>query len=59
MLTASGPLPPLDHIDRDPLAFCQLADPGALQSRCMHENVLAAAVADDEVVHTKRRKPPR
>jgi hypothetical protein len=38
----------LDHIDRDPLAFSQLADASAVQSRCTHKNVLAAAVANDE-----------
>ena len=38
----------LNHIDRDPLAFCQIADPGAGQSRRTYENVLASAVADDE-----------
>src|SRR5580700_5149715 len=38
----------LDHIDRDPLAFCQVADAGAVQSRCMHENIFAAPVTDDK-----------
>src|SRR3954469_26049715 len=38
----------LDLIDRDPLAFRQLADASAVQSRCTHKNVLASAVADDE-----------
>jgi hypothetical protein len=42
------PLATLDHVDRDPLAFCQVADSSAVQSRRAHENVLSAAVADDE-----------
>src|SRR3954452_17714154 len=38
----------LHHVARDPLSFRQLADASAVQSRCTHKNVLAAAVADDE-----------
>jgi len=38
----------LNHVDRDPLTFWQLAHAGAAQSRRAHENILAAAVTDDE-----------
>ena len=38
----------LNHVDRDPLTLWQLAHAGAAQSRRAHENILAAAVTDDE-----------
>jgi hypothetical protein len=38
----------LDHVDGYPLAFRQIGEAAAIERRGMHENVLAAAVPDDE-----------
>src|SRR6267142_1659084 len=38
----------LDHVDSYSLAFRQTGEAAAVERRGMHENVLAAAVADDE-----------
>jgi hypothetical protein len=48
MLTASGPLDTLDHVDGYPLTFRQIGDAAAIKRRGMHEDVSAAAVPDDE-----------